>query len=390
MFLTSLDITNVRSFQTKHCEFSPGITLFIGPNASGKTNLLEAIHLLSNLRSFRTHALREAIRWDEREAYIRGVVQPSGHDQDAGHPKTLGVGLKANTRIPAVNSKVCKSSKDYLRILPSATFVPDDLSLVKGAPAFRRYFLDRGTFQFSPAYWSLLTDYNRVLQQKNALLKDVQKKPARDADAQFAAACDVWDAQLHVLGSKIIFARLIFLHRLRRLLQDVYACWLGTDETTTLRYDCSLGLSADEIETFRLDDREQEQGALQRISAHYEQAIARHRDRERRLGVTLVGPHRDDLDVLLDGRPLRSYGSQGQQRTAVLAIKLAEIQVYYEQYGEYPILLLDDVTSELDMRRNTKLFEYLQQGMQVFLTATDRFALGSLPCDVVDVSRSGL
>lgn len=385
MFLTSLDITNVRNFQTKQCEFSPGITLFVGPNAAGKTNLLEAIHLLSNLRSFRTHALREAIQWDEREAYIRGVVRPDGHDQDAGNLKMLAVGLKANTRIPAINSKICRSSKDYLRMLPSATFVPDDLSLVKGAPAFRRYFLDRGTFQFSPAYWALLTDYNRVLQQKNALLKESQKK----TDAKFDAACDVWDAQLQALGSKIIVARLGFLSRLQRQIQDVYARWLGATETAALRYESSIGAPAEEIESLCHDDREQEPALLQRISRCYEQAIARHRDRERRLGMTLIGPHRDDLEVLSNGRPLRAYGSQGQQRTAVLAMKLAEIQVYYEQYGEYPILLLDDVTSELDRQRNAKLFEYLQQGMQVFLTATDRLALGGLPCDVVELSHSG-
>ncbi|GAK49333.1 DNA replication and repair protein RecF [Candidatus Moduliflexus flocculans] len=386
MFLTSLDITNIRNFQSKQCEFSRGITLFIGPNAAGKTNLLEAIHLLSNLRSFRTHALRETIQWDEREAYIRGIIQSGGREQDGGgNPKTLAVGLKANARIPAINSKICKSSKDYLRILPSATFVPDDLSLVKGAPAFRRYFLDHGTFQFFPAYWALLTDYNRVLQQKNALLKTSQKKP----DAKFDAACDVWDAQLQALGSKIIVARLDFLSRLRRQIQEVYARWLGTDETAALRYECSLGIPAEEIEIFCLNESELERHALQRIANCYEQAIARHRDRERRLGVTLIGPHRDDLDVLSNGRLLRAYGSQGQQRTAVLAMKLAEIQVYYEQYGEYPILLLDDVTSELDMQRNTKLFEYLQQGMQVFLTATDRFALGGLPCEVVEILRNG-
>jgi len=383
VFLASLDITNVRNFQTKQCEFAPGITLFIGANAAGKTNLLEAIHLLSNLRSFRTHALREVIQWEEREAYIRGVVQPDAREQDAANPKTLAVGLKANTRIPAINSKICRTSKDYLRILPSSTFVPDDLSLVKGAPAFRRYFLDRGTFQLFPAYWALLTDYNRVLQQKNALLKESQKK----ADPKFDAACEVWDAQLQTLGSKIIAARLGFLAQLRRQIQAVYARWLGSDETANLCYESTLGIPAEEIEICCQNEREQEQNALQWIAARYEQAIARHRDRERRLGVTLVGPHRDDLEVLSNGRPLRAYGSQGQQRTAVLAMKLAEIQVYYEQYGEYPILLLDDVTSELDMQRNAKLFEYLQQGMQVFLTATDRLALGGLPCEVIEVAR---
>lgn len=386
MYLKSLELHHFRNFRAKTCAFSPGITLFTGPNAAGKTNLLEAIHLLSNLRSFRTHALRELIQWDEADGYVRGIVHPGNGDAAlTEHPKTLAVAVKANARVPVINSKPCRTSKDYLRLLPSATFAPDDLSLVKGAPALRRYFIDHGTFLFSAAYWMLLTDYNRVLLQKNTLLKEFQRKGARDGERlkSLEAACEVWDAQLQAFGSKILAQRLIFVSRLQRLIAEVYARWLGTDETITLRYKFSIAGAHEEA---RLPENGAETPAFEQIAAAYAQAIRQNRERERRLGTTVIGPHRDDLEIFLAGRPLRAYGSQGQQRTAVLALKLAEIHLYFEQYGEYPLLLLDDVTSELDLSRNAKLLEYLQSGMQVFLTATetrDLAPLRGLSCEYI-------
>ena len=183
MYLKSVELNNFRNFPSGQFEFCSGLNIFFGPNASGKTNLLEAIYTLSNLRSFRTRTFRELTHWNEREAYVRGVVQPGSREgQTPFNTKILAVGIKSNARISLINSKQCKSSKDYLRILPSAAFVPDDLSLVKGVPAFRRYFLDRGTFHFYAPYWALLTDYNRILRQKNALLRKLQRKGSRELE----------------------------------------------------------------------------------------------------------------------------------------------------------------------------------------------------------------
>ena len=202
--------------------------MLFGVNASGKTNLLEAIHLLSNLRSFRSRSFRELISWDEKAAYVRGVVQTGHHDKgEGGSSKHLAVEIQPHGRTPLLNSKTCKSSKDFLQILPSATFVPDDLSLVKGAPAFRRYSLDKGTFHFYPPYWALLTDYNRVLRQKNVLLRRLQQGREKQRAEE---ACEVWNLQLQSLGSKIIVQRLLFVNNLKRLLGQVYAQWLGNEE----------------------------------------------------------------------------------------------------------------------------------------------------------------
>ncbi len=365
MYLQSVELHNFRNFSERQFDFCPGINVFFGLNASGKTNLLESIHVLSNLRSFRTRSFRELVQWEQKEAYARGSVHAGNTNRqvDLGI-KTLAVGIKSNTRTSLLNSKPCKSSKDYLQVLPSATFVPDDLSLVKGAPAHRRYFLDKGTFHFYPPYWSLLTDYNRVLRQKNILLRKEQHQKKRHDET-----CDIWNLQLQTFGSKILVQRVFFLRQLQRLLVDVYAKWLGTSETVQLAYKTSIGLAEDalrQVGESKLHD------AHQYVSDEYGEAIERAREREYRLGATIVGPHRDDIELTVAGRPLRAYGSQGQQRTAVLALKLAEIHLFYEQYHEFPILLLDDVTSELDIQRNMKLFEYLQQGMQVFMTATNR------------------
>ncbi len=396
VYLRSIELSHFRNFSGGTFEFCPGLNLFFGPNAAGKTNVLEAIHLLSNLRSFRTRSWRELLQWEASESYIRGVIHPGNLPKYTGYGgKNLAVGITAHARIPLINSKPCKTSKDYLQILPSATFVPDDLSLVKGTPAYRRYFLDRGTFLCYPLYWALLSDYTRGVQQKNVLLRNWQrqrnhqrKTPAGNVAAD--ASYEVWNLQLQTLGTKLILQRLVFIQQLQRLVNEVYSRWLGNTETIKLLYRSSIGLTGKGVQEQTGVDTSGEEHHYHKTFEKYGEAIQRSSEREIRLGTTVIGPHRDDLEIRLDGRPLRAYGSQGQQRTAVLALKLAEIQLYFEQYAEYPILLLDDVTSELDMQRNTKLFEYFHQGIQVFMTATSRLdfpSFHSIPCQYFDLSR---
>ncbi len=369
MHLQSVDLYQFRSFPDGHFEFCPGVNVFFGPNASGKTNLLEAIHVLSNLRSFRSRNFRELIVWSKKNASVRGVIQDRG-----GNRKQLAVDIQPHGRIPLLNAKSCKQSKDFLQIMPSATFVPDDLSLVKGAPAFRRYFLDKSVFHFYPPYWALLTDYNRVLRQKNTLLRRLQQGHGRQGAEE---ACEVWNLQLQSLGTKIIVQRLLFLNSLKRQLAEVYARWLGDEETLDIQYKSGIDSDMKELQTIM---NPLAGGNIDDLSAivleGYERALRRAMAREVRQGVCVVGPHRDDLDLRLRGRLLRAYGSQGQQRTAVLALIFAGVELYHERYAEYPLLLLDDVGSELDTQRHAKLFDYLQQGMQVFITSTHRLNLG--------------
>lgn len=392
MYLRSLELSSFRSFAAQRCEFSPEINVFHGPNASGKTNLLEAIYVLSNLRSFRTHLLRDLIQWEYPQAYIRGTIQPGrepaaavseagkealpAEDETLRPGKTLAVRIEPNVQTASLNSKLARSSKEYLQVLPCTAFIPDDVSLIKGMPAGRRYFLDRGTFQYYPPYWSLLTDYNKILRQKNTLLRDFKNKAGKrsgeSVPAAVAGPCEVWNQQLRTVGSKIILHRLLFVQNLQRVLTQIYNGWLGAKEEIALRYKSSLRLASEDFPELSARRGIEEEAMAARLESAFAQAMQDNLAREYRLGAAVIGPHRDDLEIELWGRALRSFGSQGQQRTAVLALKLAEVYLYYERYGEYSILLLDDVTAELDAARSHKLFEYLQPGMQVFISATSK------------------
>lgn len=352
--------------------------------------MLEAIHILSTLRSFRTNILHDTIYWNNTQAYIRGEIRFGDQNNQPAQPaKTLAVNLQTHARTSFINSKQSFSSKEYLRIFPTVAFIPDELDIVKGAPSSRRYFLDKGTFQCYPFYWSLLTDYNKVLRQKNMLLRNAQQKGSgkRKQALRENAGDDsypIWDTQLHELGSKIIIQRLRFMRNLQRLLMSIYANWIENKETVTLHYKSSVGLTLD-VTDF------QEEQAYPYILQHYQQAAQENQEREYRLGTTVIGPHRDDLELRLSGKPLRAFGSQGQQKTAVLALKLAEAQLYYEEYAEYPVFLLDDVTAELDVYRNEQLLKYLHQGMQVFISTTEKMQIAAssgTPCAYFDLSET--
>jgi DNA replication and repair protein RecF len=331
--------------------------------------------------------LRETIQWEQSHALLKGVVQ-AGASRIAGDGasvgKTLAVQVEPRTRTAFLNAKPCRATKEYLRILPATAFIPDDLDLVKGMPAGRRYFLDRGAFQYYPPYWTLLTTYNKTLQQKNALLRELKDGKNRGGvSATQRAAEDVWNVQLQEVGSQVIVQRLKFVAHLQQWVQHIYEQWLATGERITLRYKTSIERYVD------ADLAVDNAVSLSPLVTAYGEALRQNVEREHRLGLCVLGPHRDDLDIEFGGRPLRAYGSQGQQRTAVLALKLAEMYVYFDRYAEHAVLLLDDVTSELDETRSRKLFEYVQHGMQVFISTTSKPDLPvdrSLACAYFDLS----
>lgn len=397
MYLQTIELKNFRNFPAAQYDFSPEVNIFYGPNASGKTNLLEAIYLLANLRSFRTHLLRELITWDQAQSYLRGRVQAGSGPQEAsrryhtlpgqgeetsegGGGKTLAVKIEPKARTAFMNSKQCRSSKEYLRVLPCTAFIPDDLELVKGRPASRRFFLDKGTFQYYPPYWSLLTDYNKLIQQKNALLRTLKDEKGNRYERGKAQVngllpdhpCEVWNEQLQRVGSKVILQRMLFVQNLRKMVKQIYANWIANNECVDVLYRSSIRVTTEDFAEFLdLKDAENEH-VYEHLCKAYEQALQNNLEREVRLGSSVIGPHRDDLELTIWEKSLRAFGSQGQQRTAVLALKLAEVSLYFERYGEYPVLLLDDVTSELDEARSQRLLEYVQHGMQVFISTTSK------------------
>lgn len=330
-------------------EFIKGINFIYGPNAVGKTNLLESIHILSNLKSFRTSGISELIQWDARSAGILGrVISKEGGD------KSLTVLLEANKRTALINGKR-SHPKEYLSLFPTVTFAPDDLSIVKGSPPERRSFIDRGTFQLYPTYWAVLSEYNQILKQKNALLK--HEEVPESSSKSDSELLQVLNEQLLLEGSRIIYARLEYLRKLQETLQKIYKFWLSDIESVDIVYRSTLGKDILEIDREEIEDL-------------YRTTLQKLEEKEKFYQISLIGPHRDDLDIFLNGRPIRQFGSQGQQRAAVLALKLATSEVYASHHGEYPALILDDVTSELDSSRNEGLFEYLKKDFQIFISST--------------------
>ncbi|CUW04398.1 DNA recombination and repair protein RecF [Leuconostoc inhae] len=316
----------------------------MGENAQGKTNLLESIYVLALARSHRTSSDKDLIRWQEKEATISGRVKKSISDT----PLSLHFSNKGKKA--RVNHLEQSKLSQYIGQLNVILFAPEDLELVKGAPSVRRRFIDMEFGQMNPLYLYNTTQYRRILKERNAYLKRLQMKQTTDT-----IFLDVLTEQLVDIGSQVLLARQTFLERLEVAAQPIHAEISNKRETLTLRYQTSL-------------DFEKETD-LATIKLVFEQTLKKQQSREIMQGSTLVGPHRDDIQFIVNDNDVAVFGSQGQQRTTALAIKLAEIDLMQQETGEYPILLLDDVLSELDANRQTHLLLAIQDKVQTFITA---------------------
>ena len=292
------------------------------------------MHYLSTLRSFRGTKPAELVRFGDEGARVEGLVKSEqGTDE-------LAVVVRSEGREATVNGKAPELIADYLRVLPSVTFTPDDILLLKGEGGPRRRALDRAVFGLMAGHFRHLLDYNRALKQKNALLRS-----GRAADSEL----DTWDASLAEHGAKVLEGRHAFVQKVGPLLAEFFHDISGGQPKATLRY---RGLPADAT----------------RLAAE----LAAHRGEERVFGHTRVGPHRDDLVPEIGGKSVRRYASQGQHRMFALALKVAEIELHRRELGRHPVLLLDDVKSELDQDRVRYLFDFLDKiPAQLFVTATD-------------------
>jgi DNA replication and repair protein RecF len=334
LLLTALRLADFRNYAALDFEPAPGLNVFAGPNAQGKSNLLEAIAMLATGKSFRARREAELIRAGATHAEIAGEARvPAGT-----------IRLRASiVRGPAGARKtfdVNGASVGFARFLGRArvvTFVPADLQLVAGGPALRRTFLNGALAQLSPAYYRDLARYSKIVQQKAALLRGAI---APDRDLLLA-----YNEELLAPGSALITARAAFVDELAAAARAVYARWPGAAERIDIDYVPNAAALGD--------------------------ALAANLDAEVRRKTTLVGPHRDDLRFAIDGRPLDAFGSQGQQRTAVLALKVAEYETMRARAGDAPILLLDDVLSELDAERAGGFLAAVGSFEQAFLTTTD-------------------
>jgi DNA replication and repair protein RecF len=339
MRLTSMALTRFRNFGTEEAEFSPGLNLIAGPNGQGKTNLLEAIHYGCLAHSQRTRKDRELIQWGSSAFVLRlkGMVGEHPHVQSVEYAESGHKRVK-------VDGRESKRLSDLLGHFSLVSFSPEDLDLVRGGPQLRRRYLDVLLCQFSPEYLDALRHYNGALRQRNSLLK--QRDGAFGADV-----LEAFDAPLIEHGARITRLRRRTLAELAPLAGEAYRFIADAVEDLSLSLTGSVSGSGDEDE----------------LREDFRRRLAGLRTAEREAGLTLAGPHREDLAVDLAGRSARDFGSQGQKRSAALSLKLASARLLEAKGGQPPILLLDDVFAELDETRRRRIGELVQGRGQAFV-----------------------
>ncbi len=354
MYLSSIALKDFRSYEDLQLALEPGATVFIGSNGYGKTNIIEAIGYLTTLSSHRVSTDAPLVRTGTERAYLKAVVE------NAGRSTRLELEINPSRANRArINQNAQRSAREILGHLRSVLFAPEDLSLVKGDPSERRKFLDNLLVLRTPRYAGVIADYERVLKQRNALLKSTTGM--RKVDVSALSTLDVWDQQLILHGSELISARLELVEVLRGPVSDNYA-QLAQGHETSLTYFSSIWKSVVSGEPGASvptpgDIASQFRGAVQEVRKH-----------EFDRGLTLIGPHRDDLLLTLRSQPVRGYASQGEAWSFALALKLASYDTLRSD-GINPVLILDDVFAELDSRRREHLSALIASNEQILITA---------------------
>lgn len=334
MKINQLELSEFRNYETLSMQFDEAVNILYGDNAQGKTNVLEAIYLCGTTKSHKGSKDKEMIRLSSEEAHIRMNIEK------AGIPHRIDMHLKRNkAKGAAIDGVPIKRSSDLMGLLHIVFFSPEDLSMIKNGPGERRRFLDLELCQLDRTYLFHLSNYNRALNQRNNLLKQIGFKK------ELADTIEIWDRQLAEHGTEMIRIRKNFVEELNELLPKIHEKLTGGRETLYVRYEPNVS------------------------EKDFEQKLALQLDRDLIMKVTGCGPHRDDISFYVENQNLKLYGSQGQQRTAALSLKLAEIQLVRHRIKENPILLLDDVLSELDRNRQTYLLESITD-LQTMITCT--------------------
>ena len=334
MIVKSLELNHFRNYESLNIAFDQGTNILYGNNAQGKTNILEAIYLSGTTKSHKGSKDREMVQFGNEESHIRLFVekQEKQFQIDMHLKKHKSKGIAVN-RIPI------KKAGELFGILTLVFFSPEDLNIIKNGPSERRRFVDMELCQLDRIYFDNLTKYNKILMQRNKLLKDIYTKP------ELKETLFAWNIQLAEYGKKIIQRRREFVSRLDEIVADIHAKISGGTETVTLTYEPNV--------------KEED----------FERELERVREKELKLGQTMTGPHRDDISFLSNDIDIRKFGSQGQQRTLALSLKLSEIELVKQITKETPILLLDDVLSELDSKRQNFLLNNLCD-TQTIITCT--------------------
>lgn len=347
MYLTTLKLTNFRHYQNLKLDFPEKLTILVGPNASGKTNLLEAIQMLSFSKSFRTRSDLEVIRWGMDFCRVDGEVKTNDETQKLELVIDTSSGkLKKNVKI----NSVPKRTLDLIGELPSVLFCPEDLDLIVTSPYKRRRYLDMVLCQVSKRYWAALSELRKVLMSRNQILKDIVERKAEEKELDF------WDLKLIETGKLIMSLRKGMIDFFNTKLVAIYNQITKEDKYLKMIYKPSLTLP--------------KEFSLETIASKFKDELGKIRHLEIKKQRTLVGPHRDDFYFLLDKKSLATFGSRGEFRSVIIAMKMVEVSFLEEKLGQRPILLLDDVFSELDQKRRNSLASIIGQ-QQTIITTTD-------------------
>lgn len=334
MIIRSIELSNFRNYENLKIEFDHGTNILYGDNAQGKTNVLESAYVSGTTKSHKGSRDKEMIRFGETEAHIRTLVEKSNmtYQIDMHLKKNRAKGI-------AINKVPIKKASELFGILNMVFFSPEDLNIIKDGPAERRRFLDSEICQLDKIYLSNLTKYNKVLNQRNKLLKDMVFHP------ELESTLSVWDAQLTAYGRRIIERRKQFIEELNEIVYGIHKKISGDKEELFLKYEPDIE------------------------EAFFEDELNRAREKDRKYCTTSVGPHRDDISFFIGEVDIRKFGSQGQQRTSALSLKLSEIELVKKSIHDTPVLLLDDVLSELDSNRQNYLLNSIHD-IQTIITCT--------------------
>ena len=334
MIIRSLELSNFRNYEKLNISFSPDVTILYGDNAQGKTNVLEALYTASTTKSQKGSKDKDMIKFNESESHIRMTVE------DGDIEKRIDMHLKSTKQKGvAIDGIPIRKASELYGIMNIISFSPDDLGIIKEGPAERRRFIDMELCQLDKLYMHNFSGYNRALDQRNNLLKQIS------FNAELKGTLNVWDEQLINFGEYLIEKRDQFIKEISDIASKIHSIITENKETLEIQY-----LPSTDKESFRNE-------------------LLSSREKDIILKMTNVGPHRDDMVFMVNGQDARKYGSQGQQRTAALTLKLAEIELVKKKTGKNPVLLLDDVLSELDRNRQNKLLENIS-GVQTIVTCT--------------------
>lgn len=347
MRLDRLLLRDFRNYHEQELFLQDGVNLLIGSNAQGKTNVLEAIFLLTGSRSWRAGRKNELIRFGAQSALIEAGLLAHGRDFEVR--MTLPLSGRGVTTINGVKAARQSRLSDVFRCV---LFAPEDLSLLRDGAAARRRFLDTALCQLRPRYAELLTEYQKLIDHKTRLLRDEEKR-----DAMLTVLPD-FNARIVSVGTALIEYRARFTALLTPVCQEIYSDISGGREKLTMCYS-----TVSTIENPLAPRKELEEAFIRHLNSHYEAEL--------RLGQCLSGPHKDDLIMEIDHRPCRAFASQGQTRSAALAMKFAERELFFQDSGEYPVLLLDDVLSELDSTRQSYVVEHTPGGQAIITCCED-------------------